>query len=455
MGFSFKNFIAGIGIVPKSVSSSSKMGDIEVLSGTTKASYHNGTSISPIVTEAHAATLILKTIDADLNTITNIENADIKPGAAIAYSKLNLTDSIVNADINSAAAIAYSKLNLTGSIVNADVSASAAISRAKLAAGSANHVIINDGTGLLSSEAQLNPTRGGTGLGTYAVGDLLYASSISALSRLAAGSNGQVLTLNTGLPSWQAAPTPVRSVVTTTTNLAISTANDVVLGNVIISAITITLPTAIGNSGKEFDFKKIDGTFSAMTIAPTGGQLIDGFVNYSLVTQFETLTIISDGSGWQILEHRIDQTPKAYTLVITGTVSNPTPGADNGHVTTQYRDGSYLHQHIDLNYSAGGSLGSGLYLFPIPTGLTADPNNIKTASADAEGYCGTGQIFDGTTSRNVQALMYDSTHFSLKILTNTNNLTKNYADIGSANFGLTNAFILSLDVKIPIIGWNG
>ena len=37
------------------------------------------------------------------------------------------------------------------------------IARSKIAAGDFNHVIINNGTGALSSEAQLSPTRGGTG----------------------------------------------------------------------------------------------------------------------------------------------------------------------------------------------------------------------------------------------------------------------------------------------------
>ncbi len=46
---------------------------------------------------------------------------------------------------------------------------------------------------------------GGTGQSNYAVGDLLYASSTSALSRLPAGANGQVLTLASGIPSWSAA----------------------------------------------------------------------------------------------------------------------------------------------------------------------------------------------------------------------------------------------------------
>jgi hypothetical protein len=46
-------------------------------------------------------------------------------------------------------------------IVNADVSASAAIARSKLAAGTASHVLINDGSGIPSSEATLAKVRGG------------------------------------------------------------------------------------------------------------------------------------------------------------------------------------------------------------------------------------------------------------------------------------------------------
>ena len=47
---------------------------------------------------------------------------------------------------------------------------------------------------------------GGTGQTTYATGDILYASAPNTLSKLAAGSNTQVLTLAAGVPSW-ATPT--------------------------------------------------------------------------------------------------------------------------------------------------------------------------------------------------------------------------------------------------------
>jgi hypothetical protein len=63
-----------------------------------------------MVTQAFAQPLTNKTIDADSNTITNIENADIKAAAGIVYSKLNLATSILNADINASAAIVTSKL---------------------------------------------------------------------------------------------------------------------------------------------------------------------------------------------------------------------------------------------------------------------------------------------------------------------------------------------------------
>lgn len=107
-----------------------------------------------------------------LNLATSIVNADVSGSAAIAYSKLNLASSIVNADVSGSAAIAYSKLNLATSIVNADISGSAAIARSKIAAGTADHVIINDGSGNFSSEAALSPARGGTGVANNAAATL-------------------------------------------------------------------------------------------------------------------------------------------------------------------------------------------------------------------------------------------------------------------------------------------
>lgn len=83
-----KKFWNGIKLVAKSVLSSDTKGELEVEDSSGKLNYHNGSTRSPIVTESHSSTLTNKTIDADSNTITNIENTDIKAGAAIDASKI-------------------------------------------------------------------------------------------------------------------------------------------------------------------------------------------------------------------------------------------------------------------------------------------------------------------------------------------------------------------------------
>lgn len=157
-------------------------------------------------------------------SIALIVNANISGSAAIAYSKLNLSGSIVNADINASAAIAYSKLNLSGSIVNADVAAGAAIALTKLAAlSSHNRVLVSDGSGFISESTVTTTTLGfldatssiqtqlngkaSTALSnltvsSLALGSLLVGSSSSAVSNLAIGTTGQVLTVAGGTAVW-------------------------------------------------------------------------------------------------------------------------------------------------------------------------------------------------------------------------------------------------------------
>lgn len=104
-----------------------------------------------LVDRTTAQTLTSKTIDADANTITNIEDADIKAGAAIA--------------------------------------------RSKLASGTADHVLINDGSGVASSEAQLAISRGGTGQSTA-------NSALNALLPTQSGNGGKVLQTDGSDTSW-------------------------------------------------------------------------------------------------------------------------------------------------------------------------------------------------------------------------------------------------------------
>lgn len=71
--------------------------------------------------------------------------------------------------------------------------------------GSASTALLNAASLTLGWTGQLAASRGGTGIGTYTVGDILYASGTTALSKLAIGSAYQALQVNAGgtAPTWQ------------------------------------------------------------------------------------------------------------------------------------------------------------------------------------------------------------------------------------------------------------
>ena len=172
-------------------------------------------------------------------SVAPILDADIFPNAAIARTKLatGIFDQVlINSGTGTLSSEAYlansrggtgiSSVGLTGigkvtagvwsiaSILDADVNATAAIARTKLANGTINQVVINSGTGVLSSEAQLSNSRGGTGLdtsamsgvgkvtaGTWSVAPILdadiFPNAAIARTKLATGIFDQVL-INSG-----------------------------------------------------------------------------------------------------------------------------------------------------------------------------------------------------------------------------------------------------------------
>lgn len=58
-------------------------------------------------------------------------------------------------------------------------------------------------SGTITLTGTLGTANGGTNLTSYTTGDLIYASSSSVLSKLGVGTNGYVLTVSGGLPTWQ------------------------------------------------------------------------------------------------------------------------------------------------------------------------------------------------------------------------------------------------------------
>lgn len=89
MALNLWQFLRGLKIKPTDTSTIDSAGEMEVLESDGKLYYHNDSTKSPMVTEDHAATLVNKTVDADNNTISNLENDNIKVGAAIDAEKIH------------------------------------------------------------------------------------------------------------------------------------------------------------------------------------------------------------------------------------------------------------------------------------------------------------------------------------------------------------------------------
>lgn len=80
-------------------------------------------------------------------------------------------------------------------------------------------------------------------------------------------------------------------------NFTIGSTSTVVLANC-SSACTVTLPTAVGVTGRVFSVKRT--STAAVTIATTSSQTIDGAITQVLVQQYTSIDMISDGSNWSI-----------------------------------------------------------------------------------------------------------------------------------------------------------
>lgn len=67
--------------------------------------------------------------------------------------------------------------------------------------------------------------------------------------------------------------------------------------------VNISLPTAVGISGKRFTFKKVDDSANAVTVDGDGAETIDGVPQRSIEEEFETFTVVSDGANWHVVVH--------------------------------------------------------------------------------------------------------------------------------------------------------
>lgn len=236
------------------------------------------------------------------------------------------------------------------------------------------------------------------------------------------------------------------------------------------ASFTSTLPTAAGVTGKRYKFIHAGTSLTQVyTLATTSSQTIGGVAggSYKLCTNGEVLEIESDGANWIIVNH---VTATAWVdaggLVIGGSTSGPTKASATVIDKVRWRRVANM-AHIIMDYrhtsSTGTAVGSGDYLFTMPTGIVID-TAVVSAEATAQG---TGNslrnsnvgTYMGNYSTSHNDIGYAAVWDSTKVTANVGSVvagTPAVGTIGSGYHPISGAanWGAHLNLWIPVVDWQ-
>lgn len=382
----------------------------------------NVDNTSDATKNAASASLTNKSIDATTNTITNISNTEIKAAAAIALNKLAATT--VSRALVSDASGFVSPATTTATEI-----------------GFVNGVTSSIQTQLGTKVT--NPMTTG--------GDIICGGASGVPTRLANGSANQVLTSagGTSAPTWANAVANL-AVTAKTSNYTLLTSDDVVTGDSSGGAFTLTLPTAVGNTGKVFTLKKIDTSFLQITVATTSSQTIDGVTTTTLATRYETLVLISDGANWMVRERSYPTIVPGLTITYTGF----------GSISEAESVGTRRGKYLVLNgyFKVGTPTAANPSINFTNTGLSTDTSAIFSSRRYRVGTILRALASTSNTIPNVNngdwPVYISQTGGSSFFITNTTNGT---ADMYVSSLGSSISSVgdfMNYELEIPITGWN-
>ena len=244
--------------------------------------------------------------------------------------------------------------------------------------------------GSLTLVSALPVTSGGTGLSSVTTGDILYASGSNVLSRLAAGSAGQVLKMSSGVPQWAAdlqgsggagvwatstdsllisTSDPSYVVVigsgaTTTTGTKLEVAGSgLVRGSLTASSFVSTSTTATSTFAGGLQAAALNVTGSATSTAASGFNILSGCYAVAGVCISGgggvSLAAVNDWSALQLFSGGASTTNASIfaSLWIGGTATTTLQGNTNGTSTIQGFV-NVLGTNSTSTYSGGLAAGS-------------------------------------------------------------------------------------------------
>lgn len=144
---------------------------------------------------------------------------------------------------------------------------------------------------------------GGTGIGSYSVGDILYANTTTTLAKLHSGDVGQVLTSNgpNTPPSWGVST--IAAPVTKTTDFVLADNEAWVINDKSGATCTVTLPAASSWTGRQVTFKNMQPQLlvsASANVVPIDSTTPGTSILLDVVGNWATM--VSDGVNWIIMQ---------------------------------------------------------------------------------------------------------------------------------------------------------
>ena len=211
-------------------------------------------------------------------------------------------------------------------------------------------------------------------------------------------SGSQVLT-KTGVSTYSCV-TPsgsTASVTTKTSDYTITTSDSIILADLSSGNITLTLPTAVGNSGKSFTIKVSGNVIESssvqlnlLTIATTSSQLIDSDASLKMATINDFAILVSNGSKWLIQSQMINS-GITYFRANSSTILNI--NTNNNFTETTNIPTSRVTDPLRLYNTSNGrftAISSGNYSFSCSSNYGPSLGNTSTATGVAATYTNIG-----------------------------------------------------------------
>jgi hypothetical protein len=257
---------------------------------------------------------------------------------------------------------------------------------------------------------------GGTGFSSYAVGDILYASATTALSKLAVGTDGQCLISNGTIPTWGSCGSGIPADSLDFTDLA--------------DALTLDASTDIAVSGTNVLSVTNSGTGSSFVVNDAAGDatpfVIDASGNVG-IGDASPSALLSVGSGGLF---RVNSSG-AITAVTGYSQSSGTLSLTSANTTQTTTSSIFALNGNSLTsgtgfYAASSTLSSGSLMDLAVTGTAAASNTQKVLNVSVSGA-------NATATQTTYGGYFSNTHTG----TSSTNVAGYFtASGGSSNYGL-------------------